>query len=224
MKMLAVSVPLGLLLGCGGGQTPTQDAALVTPAEVAQPAAPSTPPEASPPAPALDNKGALALQIMGEQDLGDWSVRMGYDLGVLRMLVLTRPADANAVTVAQLTSEAPGVGDDAMASVFSGGEVAAPHPFGLLGYDHVVPRASDTLTARGRDLPRLGFSWLRVDPDTGERESGRGTAIWMHCEAKAADAGPIDGRWLVVASETLGTEHDDEPVSAVAGRLRLCAD
>ncbi len=214
MKTAVLSLALLVLAGC-------------RPSSVNQPPEPSTsvPTPAGPtpqPEPEVDAKGALARAVMGDQDLGDWSVRMGYDLGMLRMLVLTRPADANPVTVAQLTDAAPGVSEAGMTAVFSGAEVAGDHPFGLLGYDHVQPRSSDVLAAQGRELPRLEFSWLRVDPDTGERESGRGTAIWMHCQGAVSEAKAIDARWLVLASETKGTEHDPTPVSELAARLELC--
>ncbi len=226
-KTLVLTALIGLLGGCGGPGRSNAEA---------PPAAPTDPPGASAPdpvgtsapsptvavAPQINSKAALALAILGEQELGPWSVRMGYDLGLLRMLVLTRPSDAGAVTVAELTAEAPGVSDAAMLELFAGREVPAPHPFELLGYDHVVPRTSDTLQARGHDLPRLSFSWLRVDPDTGERESGRGTAIWMHCEAPGVAAKPLDGHLLLVASETPGTEHDEGPASDVAARLAVC--
>lgn len=224
MKTVELSLALLLLAGCPRSSVEPPEPAPHTPTSPeGAPATPDVAPEQTPEGPGVDSKMLLARAVMGDQDLGHWSVRMGYDLGMLRMLVLARPADANPVTIAQLTDGAPGVSEDGMTAVFAGAEVTGPHPFELLGYDHVQARSSGALPARGRDLPRLEFSWLRVDPDTGERESGRGTAIWMHCQATAAEARAIDGRWLVLASETEGTEHDPVPVSELAARLELCA-
>lgn len=216
MKAVVVTFGLFALVGCAGtsGDEPVEQA-LDPPVEV--------PATTADPTHTPDGKTTLARSMLGEQDLGDWSVRMAYDLGMLRMLVLTRPSDANPVTVAQLTAPAPGVSEDGMAAVFAGAQVVGPHPFELLGYDHIQPRSNDVLATGGRELPRLEFSWLRVDPDTGERESGRGTAIWLHCGATATEAKAIDARWLVLASETQGTEHDALPVSELAGRLRVCS-
>jgi hypothetical protein len=215
MKTVVATVALLVLAGCPRTSS-------VEPEATAPVAASESTPDVIV-EPGVESKILLTRAVLGVQDLGDWSVRMGYDLGMLRMLVLTRPADANPVTVAQLTDAAPGVSEEGMTAVFSGAEVAGAHPFELLGYDHVQARTSDALAARGRQLPRLEFSWLRVDPDTGERESGRGTAVWMHCQETPSEAKAIDGRWLVLASETKGVEHDATPVSELAARLELCA-
>ncbi len=226
MKTVELSLALLVLAGCPRTSSVEPEPAphSTTSPDVAPDPTSEGAPQPTPGAsPGVDSKQLLARAVMGEQDLGHWSVRMGYDLGMLRMLVLTRPSDANPVTVAQLTDGAPGVSEEGITAVFSGAEVAGPHPFELLGYDHVQARSSDALPARGRELPRLEFSWLRVDPDTGERESGRGTAIWMHCQATVTEARAIGGRWLVLASDSKGTEHDPGPVSELAARLELCA-
>lgn len=197
---------------CTGGSTPAPP--MDAPESTPEPTSAATP---APPAPS--GKEQLAAAMIGTQDLGPWGVSMGYDLGILRMLVLARPADAQPVTLADFDPAAPGADADTMKALFAGDEVDGGHPFELLGYDHVVPRGADAVTVGGRSIPRLAFSWLRVDPDTAARESGRGTALQLHC----GDGGLIGGRWVVLASETPGTDHDPAPVAELAGRLTLCA-
>ena len=201
---------------CTGGSTPAPStgAPESTPQSTPEPASAATPAPAAP-----SGKEQLTAAMIGAQDLGPWAVSMGYDLGILRMLVLARPADAQPVTLADFDPAAPGADASTMKALFAGGAVDGSHPFELLGYDHVVPRGADAVTVSGRSIPRLAFSWLRVDPDTAARESGRGTALQLHC----GDGGLIGGRWVVLASETPGTDHDPAPVAELAGRLTLCA-
>lgn len=181
------------------------------------PTAPAPTPEPTPEpvtAAAPSGKDVLANALLGEQDLGDWSVRMGYDLGILKMLVLARPSDAHPVTLAALDPTAPGANADTMAAVFAGEEVKGEHPFGLLGYDHVMPRSAEVVDGRAT----LSFSWLRIDPDTAERQSGRGTAIQLACDA----SGLVQGRWMLLAAESPGTDHDPAAVTTLAQNLRVC--
>ena len=203
MTRLLPLLCLSLGVGCGSPTAPA-----------VEPSSRVAASDATPPS----GKHQLAAAMLGPQDLGDWSVRLGYDLGILRMLVLARSADAQSVTLAQLALDAPGAAPETMAAVFAGTDIAEPHPFGLLGYDHVVARAADEVVVRGRRLPLLTFSWLRIDPDSARRESGRGAALLLHC----GDAGPIDGRWLLLASETIGTEHDTASAIALAEQLEVC--
>lgn len=137
---------------------------------------------------AADPRAAVLAAILGTGDVSGWSVTNAFDLGSMKMATLSRAQDAQPVTLVALENSERGVLHTKLLEAFQTGKAAddGSHPLDILGYDLVQPQSASELKVEAagvpRRLPRLDYAWMRVDEDSGERETGSGIAVWLRCE------------------------------------------
>jgi len=220
-----------VLAGCSGGaeapatgpQAPNpgtsalQDGAVV--ASRPQPnAAGSKEPD---PSSTLADREAVLTAILGPQSLGSYQVGSAYDLGAIRMATLGRDGRPQRITVLSVAVTEAGFASEALDLAFrtASGDGASEHPLELLGYDLIQPKSVSTLALGERVMPSLTYAWMRVDEDSGHRENGVGSAVWMHC---GRTPGPVNGRFVLASSEMPSGEYDETHLAEFLGSLSWC--
>lgn len=164
--------------------------------------APPAPLEGAPPAeskPFEDQRDAedraLLVSLVGDVDLGRYTIRAAHDLGTTRMVLLDRPDQAQTVSIIDLVPP-EGVTADQLRAAMLGG---ASDPLEVLGYDSV-----DVVEPGDR---RARITWTR-DGDAGE-----GTISWTEC----------GGRWVFVGEEITGGIWTQEATSDLVGLFQICS-
>lgn len=165
-------------------------------------------------------KDAVLQQILGTGAPDGWTVASAYDLGAILIATLKRGGDAQPITALSVAESDAGFSADELAAAFGGAE-STSHPLEVLGYDLVQPRGASVLILDGRTLPRIDYAWLRVEPDSGQRENGSGSAIWMHCGAQEPTA--RNGRFVMLNSEMPSGHYDADRLLSFVGGLDLCS-
>jgi hypothetical protein len=227
---------LGLSGGCRGRgpdapQTPGGEETTRTDAQAA-PEAPTASPAAETPARSASNttdaREAVLASILGvaADELGSsWQVGSAYDLGSIRIATLERPGDAQAITALSVDAQSAGFTSGELVAAFGGAfDPGAAHPLEVLGYDLVQAQASSAVMVRSREVPRLDYAWLRVDPDSGARENGSGSALWLHCADPGAEPAPIAGRFVLLSAEMNAGRYRSERLLEFAATLPVCGD
>ncbi|MCO4768748.1 MAG: hypothetical protein KDA24_01870 [Deltaproteobacteria bacterium] len=178
---------------------------------------PATPPST------LEARRAVMREILGPQDLGTYEVGSAYDLGAIKMASLERSGDAQPITALSVAAQNAGFSTGLLQRAFTTGEGdgGQTHPLEVLGYDLVQPRGVGALTLGSRSMPRLDYAWLRVDEDSGVRENGSGSAVWLHCSDDSP--GPVGDRFVLVSSEMPSDRYKGERLEAFLASLNWCA-
>lgn len=185
---------------------------------------PGTPPTPSPtgsstPEPATEADGdpqraedlALLESLVGAQELGDFGLRVAYDLGTMRMVVIDKPGVPQTVSVVDLLPP-PDMTEAQMAGAFDASSDGSS--LELLGYDSVAVTERKNVVIGGQSAPWVRTEWSRRDEDTGTVERGQGTVAWIRCAGS--------DRWVFVSEETPGGEIKAARTAAVLGRFQLC--
>ncbi|GEM_PF-3362114 len=175
-----------LLLGCSGPSPSTSPES--SPALVPDAAGPEEPEPAmllgTPPPPTRPmGKEAVAASILPPGALEGWSVRLAYDLGILRLAVIDQPEASRSLSVvrAEPSSATPVA---AFERAFEGAPFEGePHPLELLGYD-LVQVVEHGIEPGENPAPWVRFGWLRDETD-GTLERGSGSAHWLRCHEDA---------------------------------------
>jgi|GEM_PF-4316636 len=219
-RTLMVAAGLCALIGCGRATESSESLTLgPTEATSASPAVSSTG-DASAKLPdrtsTVSDRRDVLERLLGPSVPAGWSAESAYDLGSILMATVVRPSDAQPVTVFSVTRAGAGFTTEQLDAAFSGAPGAGPHPLEVLGYDLVQPRSASKVTVGTTEVPSLDYAWLRVDPDSGVRDNGSGSAIWLRC-------GDDDARFLLLSSEMPAGRYDARRLGEFATALDSCS-
>ena len=169
----------------------------------------------------LADRKAVLTAILGPQSLGSYQVGSAYDLGAIRMATLGRNGSPQRITVLSVAATGAGFASEALELAFrtASGDGASEHPLELLGYDLIQPKAVSTLALGEHVMPSLTYAWMRVDEDSGHRENGVGSAVWMHC---GSTPGPVNGRFVLASSEMPAGKYDETRLAEFLDSLSWC--
>ena len=166
-----------------------------------------------------DEKKEVLQQILRSEVPKGWTVSSAYDLGEILIATLSRGPESPQLTALAVSEGDAGWKRTEVLAAFGGAEPTS-HPLEVLGYDLVQPRAVSNLTLNGQKLPRIDYAWLRVNPESGTRINGSGSAIWMHCGPVPATAHA--GRFVVISSEAPAGRYDAATLVQFVGELPPC--
>ncbi len=166
-----------------------------------------------------DEKKGVLQQILKSEVPKGWIVSSAYDLGEILIATLSRGPESPQLTALAVSEGDAGWKRTEVLAAFAGSEPTS-HPLEVLGYDLVQPRAVSNLILNGQKLPRIDYAWLRVNPESGTRTNGSGSAIWMHCGLPVATARP--GRFVVISSEAPAGRYDATTLVRFVGELPSC--
>ncbi len=216
MRVIGLFCALLLLASCSKGDgTPERRSDAPTPPIAAASQ------EVAPPASTRSDREAVLGAILGPQDFGSYQVRSAYDLGAIRMATLGRVGDAQPITVLSVAATEAGFTPDELDLAFrtASGDGASEHPLELLGYDLIQPKSVSNLVLGARSMPSLTYAWLRVAEDSGVRENGVGSTVWMHCGSKP---GPVGDRFVFASSEMPAGKYDEARLGEFVRSLSWC--
>jgi len=149
----------------------------------------------------------LVEALTGLSEIEPYTIRLAYDLGTVRIVVLARAEQDQSVSVVELLPP-PDLTLDSMQAAFDGRGSA--EPLEILGYDsvQVLERRSGRLG--GHEASFATIQWQRTAPE----ESGAGSVAWLLCEGS--------DRWVFVSEEVRGSSHDPSVNADLIESFELC--
>jgi hypothetical protein len=145
-------------------------------------------------------KEAVASMILAPERLQGYSVRLAYDLGSLKLAVIDRPSDPQALSLVRAGPPAAAPAEDFVRAFRGEPFEGRTHPLELLGYDLVQVKSHGVDPVGDREVPWVEFAWMRQEPDS-PIERGSGSAHWLRC--------PKDSTIVLVGGESEGSDKYD---------------